>query len=605
MTSPARAVLVGQVLGTQDATPLGFWVGVHRDAYLQLDDVVVVTTTLPDGRAIHLYGVVDLVRARHEGTQFDSDVFLVTDGVLPASVSMAARVAVTRVDPEIFVPPRPGEVVRLAVAERDMALFFDGMRRRLPLGIGRDDAPIYGNIDFLDGTRGAHVNISGVSGVATKTSYATFLLYNLFHSDCLGAGATNARALIFNVKGEDLLFLDQPNAGLSAEDRAVYADLGLPAGPFQSVHIAAPVRKGAGPAVPQTGARLAGVNAFYWTLREFARERYLRFLFADAASESEHLPSLTERVAGQLAEAARSETDGGLAGAGTADDPWIRIGARRVTSLSALSDALQKIADLDGGPADGDAADADGDGAGNGGEEAPTAGGLARERYRWFGSAAQGTVNAFFRRLESAAARVGHLVRGERVERAAEHRIDLARAQVTVVDLHALHERAQRFVVGVVLKRLFEDKEDRGSRDPLTFVVLDELNKYAPREGSGPIKEILLDIAERGRSLGIVLIGAQQTASEVERRVVANSSFRVVGRLDQAEAAREEYGFLGAARPRAAILKPGSMIVLQPEIPLPLHVRFPFPAWATRPGEAASGAHAETELTALYDDLER
>ena len=41
------------------------------------------------------------------------------------------------------------------------------------------------------------------------------------------------------------------------------------------------------------------------------------------------------------------------------------------------------------------------------------------------------------------------------------------------------------------------------------FVVLDELNKYAPREGRGPIKEVLLDIAERGRSLGVVLIGAQ------------------------------------------------------------------------------------------------
>jgi uncharacterized protein len=602
MTSPARAVLVGQVLGTQDATPLGFWVGVHRDAYLQLDDVVVVRTTLPDGRAIHLYGVVDLVRARHEGTQFDSDVFLVTDGVLPASVSMAARVAVTRVDPEIFVPPRPGEAVRLAVAERDMALFFDGMKRRLPLGIGRDDAPIYGNIDFLDGTRGAHVNISGVSGVATKTSYATFLLYNLFHSDCLGAGAVNARALIFNVKGEDLLFLDQANTGLSTEARAAYAELGLPAGPFQSVRIAAPVRRGAGPALPQTGARLAGVHAFYWTLREFARERYLRFLFTDTDQESEHLPSLTERVAGQLAEAARSETEGGAAGAGTADDPWIRIGGRRITSLSALAEHLREMAEHEetGVRESAGSGGDDDSGSDNG---AVTPGSFARDRRRWFGSAAAGTLNAFFRRLESAAARVGHLVRGERAENAAEHRIDLGRAQVTVVDLHALHERAQRFVVGVVLKRLFEDKEDRGSRDPLTFVVLDELNKYAPREGSGPIKEILLDIAERGRSLGIVLIGAQQTASEVERRIVANSSFRVVGRLDQAEAAREEYGFLGAARPRAAILKPGSMIVLQPEIPLPLHVRFPFPAWATRPGEAL-GSGTETELAALYDNLE-
>ena len=94
------------------------------------------------------------------------------------------------------------------------------------------------------------------------------------------------------------------------------------------------------------------------------------------------------------------------------------------------------------------------------------------------------------------------------------------------------------------------------------FLVLDELNKYAPREGWSPIKEVLLDIAERGRSLGLILIGAQQTASEVERRVVANSAIRVVGRLDTAEAERAEYGFLSpTARQRAAILKPGSMML--------------------------------------------
>src|SRR4029453_9183352 len=39
MKTTARAPLVGQVLGREDATPLGFWVAVHRDAYLQLDDV--------------------------------------------------------------------------------------------------------------------------------------------------------------------------------------------------------------------------------------------------------------------------------------------------------------------------------------------------------------------------------------------------------------------------------------------------------------------------------------------------------------------------------------------------------------------------------------
>src|SRR5439155_1033923 len=83
--------------------------------------------------------------------------------------------------------------------------------------------------------------------------------------------------------------------------------------------------------------------------------------------------------------------------------------------------------------------------------------------------------------------------------------------------------------------------------------VLDELNKYAPRDGDSPIKEILLDIAERGRSMGIVLIGAQQTASEVERRIISNSSIRVVGRLDPAEAARPEYGYLSAAHQKRAV----------------------------------------------------
>src|SRR6185503_20441252 len=105
-------------------------------------------------------------------------------------------------------------------------------------------------------------------------------------------------------------------------------------------------------------------------------------------------------------------------------------------------------------------------------------------------------------------------------------------------------DRAKRFVVGVVVKRLMEDKEHSGVRDPLVFLVLDELNKYAPRQGRSPIKDVLLDIAERGRSLKVVLIGAQQTASEIERRVTANSSFRIVGRLDSAESQRDEYGYL-------------------------------------------------------------
>ena len=68
---------------------------------------------------------------------------------------------------------------------------------------------------------------------------------------------------------------------------------------------------------------------------------------------------------------------------------------------------------------------------------------------------------------------------------------------------------------------------------------------------------------------------------------MANSSIKVVGRLDPAEAGRPEYGFLPATqRTRATLAQPGTMFVSQPEIPVPLAVEFPFPAWATRRSEA-------------------
>src|SRR5262249_48276752 len=189
------------------------------------------------------------------------------------------------------------------------------------------------------------------------------------------------------------------------------------------------------------------------------------------------------------------------------------------------------------------------------------------------------------RRLHAAAHRVGHLLRGD--EAALRHNLDWEAQQVTVVDIHKLHSSAQMFVVGVLLKRMLDRKELQGTARPLVFVVLDELNKYAPREGWSPIKDVLLDIAERGRSLGVSLLGAQQTASEVERRVLANAALKIVGRLDAAESERAEYGFLSkVARLRSTLLQSGSMILAQPEIPTPVLLTFPFPAWATRQSEA-------------------
>lgn len=552
---------VGRVIGTEDATPLEFWVAVAPQRHLQLDDVVAVDRELPTGERIVLYGIVAQVRARHEGARFDSDVFLIAEGVLPAEVSEAALVQLTRVQPEVFVPPLPGTAVRRATDdERDVALDMDDVERRLPAGLSRDGEPVHLDLDFLDGRKGAHVNISGISGVATKTSYATFLLYSLFHSGVLGAEAANTKGLVFNVKGEDLLFLDRPNTRLDADAAARYQQLGLPATPFTSVGFVAPPQRGDPNATPAIGARATGIRPYFFTIARFCAEGLLPFLFADPEDERQQYTIVVQAVTARLREcAADSDTSDGA----------VRIEGRSVRTFRQLVDAVsEKLMPEDE-------------------MEGPDP--------RWTGRAiGGGTISAFMRRLDSSVTHVEHLVRAD-VADAASHALDLDRHQLTVVDLHQLHDRAKRFVVGVVLRQAFQAKERSGMARPLQFIVLDELNKYAPRDSSSPIKEILLDVAERGRSLGIILLGAQQTASEVERRVVANSAIRVVGRLDTAEAARDTYGFLPQVqRRRATILKPGSMYLSQPRLPVPLLVEFPFPAWATRPEEAA-GDPAEAD----------
>lgn len=534
---------VGRVIGTEDATPLEFWVGVEEGNYLQLDDVVALERILPSGDIVHIYGIVEQVRARHEGARFDSDVFLIENGILPAQVSEAAKVVATRFEPETFVPPRPGQAVQRATGDqRDKALFFDRMTDRIPVGLSRAGEPIFVNLEFLDGTRGAHVNISGVSGVATKTTYATFLLHSLFTSGVLGARAVNTKALIFNVKGEDLLFLDRPNVALNADQRDKYSPLGLPAEPFRSIGIYAPPKHGSKTGAPDVASRHEGVTPFFWTIAEFCSDDLLPFLFAGAEDDRAHYTMVIYNVMARLHRATRL------------DDGGVVIEGEEIRTFRELVDLITSKVQADD------------------------------TRNEWAGPAiGAGTVNAFVRRLHGAVRHVEHLIRGDLSN---AHPIELQK-QVTVVDIHNLNDRAKRFVVGVTVRRAFEDKERQGHSDELLFLVLDELNKYAPREGYSPIKEILLDVAERGRSLGVILIGAQQTASEVERRIIANSAIRIVGRLDSAEAGREEYGFLpGVQRQRATIIKPGTMLVSQPELPIPIVVEFPFPAWATRVSEA-------------------
>lgn len=612
---------VGMVLGTQDATPLQFWFAVAERAKVQLDDIVAIEVADPSDAdvVVRFYGVVDEVRRRLEGVQFDGDTELVAQGLLPASISYAAHVLVTRVEPEEFIPPGPGDAVYLASGEAlAKALYLDSMEAPLPAGVLRNGEPGYLNFDFISGQKGAHINISGISGIATKTSYALFLLYSIFNALNRKTSrplihANTTKAIVFNVKGEDLLFLDRPNKDYPAAERAWqekrrsqasrYALCGLPVGAFSSLSVCAPAREG--PTLMAEAASREGVKPYLWTLQAFAAERMLSFVFADRDAMT-NLGFLLTHVEERLANLAAGQPG-----------PYLEV--ERFSHWLEASPVVEKADDFTPLPAEalfserrrrelrGDT------------ERLSTFYDLLRfvrfkllgtgldDAYKdgdpsWVANMHRGTREAFIRRLMGAAKHVARLVRGDLSEReVARARLEplASDKQVHVVDIHSLAPLAQMFVVGVLLRQVFEAQEARHSRGQV-FVVLDELNKYAPAEGDSPIKDVLLDIAERGRSLGIILIGAQQTASQVERRVVANAAIRVVGRLDTAEAERPEYRFMPRSfLGRSTILAPGTMIVQQPDVPQPMLLNFPFPAWATRKKEALEDASDARALEVL------
>ena len=560
---------VGLVLGSEPTTTQEFRVVLGEDQYLQLDDLVVVKTPVPKVGEVTTYGIVTETFARCEGTAFESDTRRVAiEGTFPAEKSRTATVQIVRVSPEIWIAPDSGgEVFRAIGEERERAMYVDEMRtserdRALPVGLTRDGEPVWVDVDFFDGTKGAHMSISGVSGVATKTSYALFFLRCLTsHPEILGRSARNMRVLIFNVKGEDLLFLDKPNNQFNDEASEMWRRLGMDPGPFPSVSFWAPTQE---EGIPKTSARVEGISAFRWTPREFVDDRLLSFLFTDTQDTRQQLTFVAERVIRQLERFAR-DVDG-VPGAivfrdpqsdvGDVTNPVVPHGGERV--IKNLYDLIEGIGEFLE-PEDGNEGD-----------------------FAWTGRVAGGTVAAFMRRLRGSLGRVGRLVAaGE------SRRIDRAREAVTVVDIHDLHEAAQRFVVGALISEVHREKEGKG-RFPLSVIVLDELNKYAPREGWSPIKDTLVDMAQRGRSLGVILIGAQQSASRIEPDVLANAALRVSGRLDAAEAERSEYGWmLPSTRARARLLKPGTMVLSQPSIPAPTMLTFPYPPWATRPEEVA------------------
>ena len=206
-----------------------------------------------DGQLPHIYGIVtegfsytDLLSPLHDVMGHDG---------IPSHAGFASAerteirlytAAVLRQIPEEPLQPVPMGSVYLAqeqdvnIALRMDGYLKDGAHTGIPIGVyraGGTEAPIYLDADFLLGPEAAHLNITGVSGLATKTSAVEWLLASLFAHFPESKGSI--AAVCFNVKGPDLCFLDQPGR-LEDTDRALYDKMGIPAKPFPNVRYFAP-----------------------------------------------------------------------------------------------------------------------------------------------------------------------------------------------------------------------------------------------------------------------------------------------------------------------------------------------------------------------------
>ena len=131
--------------------------------------------------------------------------------------------------------------------------------------------------------------------------------------------------------------------------------------------------------------------------------------------------------------------------------------------------------------------------------------------------------------------------------------------------------------------------EERAEIPDRIVVFVDELNKYASADApkSSPILRLLLDIAERGRSLGIVLFSAEQFKSAIHKRVAGNCSTHAYGRTNSIEVADKAYSFIPSTyKNMMTRLKQGHYIIQNPIFRSLLKIRFPMPLYHQDKGDS-------------------
>ncbi len=450
----------------------------------------------------------------------------------------------------IYIPVTNGSQVSMADRnEVEKALGLDNVKNPLVCGYiqmyesaddqNRVTLPISLNSDFLIGPEGAHLNISGISGLAAKTSYAMFILKAIQEKYSMNDTENDGIAFIFlNVKGRDLLAIDEPNLDLDNSDQSLYEMLGLSHEPFKNVKYLYPYSTNnysntyASKDLIESQISRNKVS-FYKYIYEHDKDS-LDLLFSNIDDPAQTMDSIINYIISAQGnfgniktwENFRNEIDEYCKAGNSKTDKEISIASwrkfKRIISKS--------------------------------------------------------TKNPIFSQ---------RTVEEKNETRIQDSIMNIKKNDVYVIDIAKLEETMQSFVFGDVIRNVYDLKLGQTQRDendiPSKIIIfIDELNKYASSDipKNSPILRQLIDIAERGRSLGIILFSAEQFRSVIYDRVTGNCSTHAYGRTNAIEISKKDYQFIpNVYKNMMTRLKQGEYIIQNPIFRSVLKIKFPKPVY--------------------------
>ncbi|MEO0026292.1 MAG: ATP-binding protein, partial [candidate division WOR-3 bacterium] len=222
-----------------------FWLG--EGVIVNPFDIVEVEQVAHEGQS-KTYGLVTILEHWTDSPTHLANYISSNFGMLeempntPRQGTTVAHANVLSNTADIYMPVPSERLVRFASPEGvHTALGIKDMRPedRVPAGLIKMSNGVacvaYLDRRYLLGPVSAHVNITGISGLATKTSYAMFLIQSLLQS-APEEERKKMAVILLNVKHGNLMLIDQePETRPSVQEMELWEALGLKPGKFENV----------------------------------------------------------------------------------------------------------------------------------------------------------------------------------------------------------------------------------------------------------------------------------------------------------------------------------------------------------------------------------